>query len=154
MDQKSTAILRIVIVGIGLAVLAVCSLLLPMAIATDNVGYYRPILYGLYLPAVPFYIALFQSMKILGLVDKNLAFSSQSIQYLHTIKVCALAISGLFTVGMPYIYYAAERDDAPGVILIGLIIIFASFVISAAAAVFQKLMQSAVEIKSENDLTV
>jgi hypothetical protein len=48
----------------------------------------------------------------------------------------------------------AERDDAPGIILIGLVIIFASMVIGVFAAVLQKLLTNAIEIKSENDLTV
>lgn len=48
----------------------------------------------------------------------------------------------------------AERDDAPGIIVIGLIIIFASMVIAVFAAVLQKLLKEAIAIKSENDLTV
>ena len=57
-------------------------------------------------------------------------------------------------VGMPLIYYAAEVDDAPGLILIGMVIIFASFVVAVFAAVLQKLLKNAIDIKSENDLTV
>ena len=45
-------------------------------------------------------------------------------------------------------------DDAPGVILIGLILIFASMVIAVFAAVLQKLLKEAIDIKSENDLIV
>ena len=55
---------------------------------------------------------------------------------------------------MPYIFYVADRDDAPGVAAVAFIIIGASFVIAAAAAVFERLMRSTVDIKSENDLTV
>jgi hypothetical protein len=60
----------------------------------------------------------------------------------------------MYVVGMPYIFHAADKDDAPGVALIGFVIIFASFVIATAAGVFQRLVQNAVDIKSENDLTV
>ena len=55
---------------------------------------------------------------------------------------------------MPLFYLVAERDDAPGIILIGMVIIFASIVIAVFAAVFQRLLQEAINIKSENDLTV
>ena len=48
----------------------------------------------------------------------------------------------------------AEIDDAPGIIVIGLVIIFASMVIAVFAAVLQRLLQEAIDIKSENDLTV
>jgi hypothetical protein len=36
----------------------------------------------------------------------------------------------------------------------GLVLIFVSTVIATAAAVFERLLQNAVNIKSENDLTV
>lgn len=55
---------------------------------------------------------------------------------------------------MPVFYLMAEIDDAPGIIVIGLIIIFASMVIAVFAAVLQKLLKEAIDIKSENDLTV
>ena len=48
----------------------------------------------------------------------------------------------------------AEVDDAPGLIILGMVIIFASMVIAVFAAVLQRLLQEAINIKSENDLTV
>jgi hypothetical protein len=55
---------------------------------------------------------------------------------------------------MPYIFYVGDRDDAPGAVAIGLVIVGASFVIATFAAVLQKLLESGRKIKSENDLTV
>ena len=46
------------------------------------------------------------------------------------------------------------KDDIAGAISIGTFATFASSVIGAAAAVFERLLQNAVDIKSENDLTV
>lgn len=73
---------------------------------------------------------------------------------LRNIKNCAIAISGLYALGMPLFYLVADKDDAPGIIAIGMIIIFASIVIAVFAAVLQKLLKEAIDIKSENDLTV
>lgn len=154
MKQASTLILRAVIILIATTVAAVCAILLPLGIMTDQTGLYRYILLGLYIPAIPFFIALFQAYKLLNLIAKNKAFSEKSVNILKSIKFCAVAISGLFFAGMPFIFYVADLDDAPGVVLIGLIIIFASFVIATFAAVLQKLIQNAVDIKEENDLTV
>jgi hypothetical protein len=56
--------------------------------------------------------------------------------------------------GLPLFYLVAERDDAPGIIFIGLVVIFASMVIAVFAAVLQRLLQEAIDIKSENDLIV
>lgn len=154
MKQGSTNILRGVLIIIGLIVLAFCTVALPLGITTDKTGYYRPLLIGLYVPAVPFFVALFQAWKLLGYIDKNKPFSDLSLEALKKIKYCAITISSLFAVGMPYIFWVADRDDAPGVAAIGFIIIFASGVIATFAAVLKKLIQNAKEIKSENDLTV
>lgn len=154
MNRGSTLFLKFVIFLIGAIVLALCVFLLPTGISSDQTGLYRPILMGLYVPAIPFFIALYQALKLLGYIDKNKAFSNKSVLTLKNIKYCAIAISTLFLFGMPYIFQVAEIDDAPGVAAIGFVIIFASFVIATFAAVLQKLIQNAVDIKSENDLTV
>ena len=154
MKKGSTMFLRGVVILIGLAVLALCIIVLPAGIRSDNTGYYVPILWGLYITALPFFFALHQALKLLGLIDRNKAFSRSSVLALKNIKYCALTISGLFALGMPYIFYAADRDDAPGVALVGFIIVGASFVIATFAAVLQKLLRNALDIKSENDLTV
>lgn len=154
MKPGSTIILRGVVILLGLTVLGLCILALPAGISSDNTGYYRPILIGLYVPAIPYFFALYQAMKLLGYIDNNKAFSKSSVNALQKIKYCALAITMLFAAGQPYIFYAADRDDAPGVALIGFVIIGASLVIATFAGVLQKLLQNALDIKSENDLTV
>lgn len=153
-DRGSTIFLRGVVALIGLFVLGLCVFALPAGIATDNTGEYRWILLGLYVPVVPFFYALYQAMKLLDYIDSDEAFSYKSVRTLQRIRNCALVISGLFAAGMPYIFHVADKDDAPGVVAIGLIIIFASLVIATFAALLQKLLQSATKIKSENDLTV
>ncbi|HCT64379.1 MAG TPA: hypothetical protein DIC60_03760 [Lachnospiraceae bacterium] len=45
-------------------------------------------------------------------------------------------------------------DYTPGLIIIGMVPIFASMVITVFAAVLQRLLKEAVNIKSENDLMV
>jgi hypothetical protein len=154
MNRSSTIFLRGVIILIGTLIFAICVLGLPRIIDTFEPGGYDPILIGLYIPAIPFFFALYQAMKLLNHIDRNQAFSESSIASFRTIKYCALVISGLFAGGMPYIFYVADKDDAPGVVAMALVIIFASFVIATFAAVLQKLIQNAVDIKSENDLTV
>jgi hypothetical protein len=154
MNQGSTYFLKFVVVLIGLIVLTLCIFVLPVGIQTDRTGEYRNILLGLYVPAIPFFIALYQAIQLLNYIEKNKAFTEASVRALKNVKNCAITISILFGAGMPYIFYVADKDDAPGVVAVGFIIIFASFVIATAAALFQKLFQNAVDIKSENDLTV
>jgi hypothetical protein len=49
-----------------------------------------------------------------------------------------------------------NRDnDNPGApIFIGILIIFPSIVVATVAAMFERILQNAVDLKSENDLTV
>lgn len=154
MKQASTLFLRSAVFVIGLIVLAICVFTLPAGISSDETGDYRPILAGLYVAAIPFFVALYQTLKLLQYIDKNEAFSNLSVKALQVIKYCALVISGLFVAGLPYIYHVADKDDAPGVVAIALVITFASFVIATFAAILQKLVQNAMDIKNENDLTV
>ncbi|MES2470928.1 MAG: DUF2975 domain-containing protein [Patescibacteria group bacterium] len=154
MKKGSTLLLKGVIFLIGAIVLFLCAYVLPQGIMTDVTGLYRPILIGLYFPAIPFFVALYQALKLLNNIDKGLAFSNLSTKALNVIKYCAIIISILYAIGMPFIFIAAEKDDAPGVIVIGLVIIFASVVIATFAAVLQKLLQEALDIKAENELTV
>ncbi len=120
-----------------------------------NIAYIKYIVFiYLYVTAIPFYFALYQGFKLLSYIDKNKAFSGLSVRALKNIKYCAVTISIFYAAGMPVFYLMAEIDDAPGIIVIGLIIIFASMVIAVFAAVLQKLLKEAIDIKSENDLTV
>ncbi|MEX1112651.1 MAG: DUF2975 domain-containing protein [Candidatus Andersenbacteria bacterium] len=154
MGRGSTMFLQGVIFLIGIGVLALCVVVFPWVISSGQAGYYSPLLLGMYVPAIPFFIALYQTLKLLRYIDKNKAFSPLSVQALKNIKYCAGAVSALYAVGMPYILYVAELDDAPGAVAIGLVIIFASLVIAVFAAVLEQLLQNAIAIKSENDLTV
>ncbi|ENH95643.1 hypothetical protein J416_14967 [Gracilibacillus halophilus YIM-C55.5] len=156
----STRFLKIVIAFIGLIVLSISIFGLPR-IAIDVADSPRlvqlvvySILSGMYISAIPFFIALYQAVQLLRYIDRKNAFSELSVQALKVIKRCALSISFIYVGIMPAIYLFGEKDDAPGVILIGLLIIFASFVIAVFALVLQKLLKSAIDMKTENDLTV
>lgn len=163
MKRGSTLFLKVAVIFIGIPVLAACLFLLPQIANEANEAASRgsdlafvvyAILMVMYVSAVPFYFALYQSFNLLSYIDKNQAFSELSVKALKKIKNCALIISGLYVVGIPFVYILAEVDDAPGLILVGMVMIFAPLVIAVFAAVLQRLLQQAIDIKSENDLTV
>lgn len=160
MERGTTLFLKAAVILIGIPVLALCLFLVPEIanfIAELYPGYtfLKYLVYlDLYASAIPFYVALYQAFKLLSYIDKNNAFSDRSVRALKNIKYCAILISGVYVAGMPLFYLIAEKDDAPGIIVIGLVLIFASMVVAVFAAVLQKLLQEVVAIKSENDLTV
>jgi hypothetical protein len=153
-NHGSTLFLRTAVALISLIVIALCVVALPAGIQSDNMGGYRTIFLGMYVTVIPFFIALYHTLKLLDYIDHNQAFSTASVRALKNIKYCALAISGLYTAGLPYIYMVADKDDAPGVVVIGLLLAFAPAVVAVFAALMQKLLQNAIDIKAENDLTV
>ncbi|MGE5479974.1 MAG: DUF2975 domain-containing protein [Chloroflexota bacterium] len=154
MKQGSTTFLKAVVSLIGLAVLAVCIFALPVGIRESGTSGYGPIFIGMYVTALPFFFALYQTMKLLGYIDKNNAFSELSVEALKNIKICAIIISALFGAAMPYIFVVAENDDAPGVVVMGLVIVLASLAVATFAAVLQRLLREALDLKTENELTV
>ena len=155
MIKGSTLFLKLVMILLGLAVLALCVLVLPEGLRhTHNWDGYRPLLLAMYIPVMPFYIALYQGYRILQNIDHNQVFSTSSIAALNTIKNCGIVIGGIYALGLPYIFYVAQMDDAPGVVLLGLVFTFAPLAIAVFAAVIRKQLQKTLAIKSENDLTV
>ncbi|MCM3631115.1 DUF2975 domain-containing protein [Paenibacillus glycanilyticus] len=158
MERGTTLFLKVTVFLMGLPILALCIFGLPaiMKEATEAWPDYwvYPVITAMYLSAIPFYIALYQAFKLLGYIDRNQAFSELSVTALKNIKFCGIAISILYAAAEPFLFFIADVDDAPGLIVIGLVVIFASLVIAVFAAVLQKLLKNAIDIKSENDLTI
>jgi hypothetical protein len=79
----------------------------------------------------------------------------RSVRALRIIKFCALITATLILGAEAYIFiFVRGTDDVAGGVMMGAFIIFVSAVIATAAAVFERILQNAVDIKSENDLTV
>jgi hypothetical protein len=153
MNFGSTLFLRGVIYCIGLAALGVCVIIAGVSLS-GNAGEFLPVLGLIFLSALPFFYALYNALLLLRYIDKNIAFSELSVKAIRSIKLAAFSISVLYAAGMPLIIYVADKDDAPGVVLLGLIFIFAPLVVGVFAAVLEKLLENAIQLKSENDLTV
>jgi hypothetical protein len=138
----------------GLVVLALCIFVLPQGIAQEWNTNLLPVVISMYGAAIPFYVVLYQTLVLLNLIDKNKAFSDASVKALGRIKVSAAIIAALYTISLPYFYYVAQSEDAPGVMVIGSLFAGAPLVIAVFAAVLQKLLYNAIALQKENDLTV
>ena len=160
MKRGSTNFLKVAVIFLGIPILALCIFVLPILAkdAAEGNSEFAYVLYGIvivmYVSAIPYFIALYQAFKLLIYIDKNKAFSDISVKSIKKIKHCAITISGLHLIGLPFLITFAHLDDAPGVVLVGMLFIFAPMVIAVFAAVLQRLLQEAITIKSENELTV
>jgi hypothetical protein len=161
MKRSSTIFLQVVVVIIGTGVLALMlwepHLEGRNAHATLFQVYFNdPFLAYAYTASIAFFTALYQAFKLLGYVRRNEVFSQAAVKALRTIKYCAMTLVA-FIVGAEAWFFIVQRgkeDDIAGGVMMGLFLIFVSAVVATAAAVFERTLQSAVELKSENDLTV
>jgi DUF2975 family protein len=99
------------------------------------------------------FVALYQAFKVLGYAGQNKIFSPAAVKSLRTIKYCAMTIIGFVAVSVTFMFFT-DPDDRPAGIFMRILITFPSIVVVAAATMVERILQNAVEIKSENDLTV
>jgi len=158
MKRSSTIFLQVVIVLIGIGTLALM-LWFPHIEGRNahatlfEICFKDPFLAYAYIASIPFFVALYQAFKVLGYVRQNKTFSQPTVKALRTIKYCAIAIIGFVAVGVIFIMLG-DKDDRPPGVFMSILTTFASIVIATAAAMFERILQNAVDIKSENDLTV
>lgn len=112
------------------------------------------ILYG-YAASIAFFVALYKAFRLLGYIGQNKVFSANSVQALKSIKYCAIVLSILIVMAGVYIkLFHSKEDDPAGFLSLCIVITFVSIVVATAAAIFEKILQKAVDMKSENDLTI
>lgn len=159
MKKSSVVFLQIVIVLIGIGALAL--LLWEPHLEGRNTNatlvqiyFLDPFLAYAYTASIAFFVALYQAFTLLGYIGQNKIFTQRSVDTLRTIKYCAMSLIGFIAAPLAYLFIARPDDDIAGGVAVGLMLMFVSTVIATVAAVFERLLQNAVDMKSENDLTV
>jgi hypothetical protein len=158
MTRSATLFLQIVIVLIGLAAVAFLlgepHLEGRNAHATPFEVYFKdPFLAFVYVASIPFFVGLYQALKLLAYAGQNNAFSPAAVKALRTIRYCAIAIIGFVAVSVVFMPMNDPDDGPPGVVM-RVIVAFGAIIVATAAAMFERITQNAVDIKSEHDLTV
>jgi Protein of unknown function (DUF2975) len=158
MKKSSTIFLQVIIVLIGIGALAL--MLWEPCVEGRNahatlfqIYFNDPFLAYAYIASISFFVALYQAFKLLGYIGQNKVFSQTAVNALRIIKYCAIAIIGFVAVSVVFMMFG-DKDDRPPGIFMRMLITFPSIVIATAAAMFERILQNAVDIKSENDLTV
>ena len=104
--------------------------------------------------SLPFFFGLYQGFTLLGYVGRGQTFSREASEAVQRIKYCALAVIGFIAGAEAYIILGVSDDDRAGGVAMGIALSFACLVTATAAAVIERVLQSAVDLKSEHDLTV
>jgi hypothetical protein len=159
MKRISIIFLQAVVVLIGIVALAI---LIRFPLTEGRAAnldlfsiYFDPfILYG-YATSIAFFVALYKAFKLLGYIGQNKVFSSNAVKTLKSIKYCAIVLSVLIVAAALYIRISHNKEDDPaGFLAICIVTTFVSVVVATAAAIFEKILQNAIDMKSENDLTI
>ena len=154
MKRGSTLFLKVVILLIGIAALTFMIWFPPTEGRAANLDlvsiYFRdPFLAYLYMASIPFFVALYQAFKLLGYIGQNKIFSQIAVNALRTIKYCAITLVGFIAPAEAYLFIVRPGDDIAGGVFMGILISFISIVVATAAAVFERLLQNAIDMKSE-----
>ena len=159
MKKIPIVFLQAVIVLIGIVALAIM-IRLPLtegrAVNLDLFSIYADpfILYG-YAASIAFFVALYKAFKLLGYIGQNKVFSPGSVKALKSIKYCAILLSILIVLAGLYVrLFHSKEDDPAGFLAMCIVTTFVSIVVATAAAIFEKILQNAIDMKSENDLTI
>ena len=158
MNRGSILFLKAVVVLIGAGALAL--LLWEPQIegvnknATQFEIYFNdPFLAYVYIASIPFFVALYQAFKVLGYAGQNRVLSHDAVMALRIIKHCAITIICFVALSILFMV-RGDPDDRPAGLFMRILITFPSIVVATAMVVLERVLQSAVDIKSENDLTV
>mgnify|MGYP003365013791 CR=1 FL=1 len=158
--QIPTTILRLVLLTAATVVLVICSIVVWHTIAEINsASSFHSLslflLIGVLSSSVPYFIALYQAFKLLRLIDTNGTFTISSVKALKIITRCSIVVFAICAIaGLPFFYTVAKLEDAPGLVFIGIAITGFSFTIAVFASVLNRLLQEAIKVKTENDLTI
>lgn len=159
MKRGSTLFLRLTLVVMGLPVLAVVLQLGVEVSLTLIRGEPLPVVvWGWFAvlagSAVPYFIALRETWRLLVLIDCGEAFSEPSILALRKIRRCAVIVAILFALGLPVFAELALIEEAPGLFVIGMGIVGISVVIAVFAGLLGHLLKQAIFVRAENEFTV
>lgn len=109
------------------------------------------VFYAIYPTIIPFFIALFKASKLLSFIEKGEAFSTNSVSCLKSISINAFVIAIFYlSTSMLLIIFNYKNNF----MITSISFFFTSFSISVFSSVLSELMENALKIKSENDLTI
>lgn len=157
MKSSSTVFLQAIIVLIGIGAFAFM-IWEPRvegvnAHATSFQMYFNLFVMYAFIGSIPFFAALYHAFKVLGYIRQNKTFSQATVNSLRTIKYCALILIGFVALSVIFMI-GGDREDRPAGLFMRILVSFPSIIVATVAALSERILQNAVDMKSENDLTV
>ena len=138
MKKFITYVLSGLLILIGFIIFLMCSFVLP-SISDDVVRHspeithlQYPILLGMYATAIPFFYAIYATIKIIFTAEKESIYAEEIKGFLTHISYCAVVIILLYIAG--FIILDVSKALPPVVAILGIIIIIVSCIVATAAS--------------------
>jgi|ERR1051326_2327652 hypothetical protein len=111
----------------------------------SEIYFHDPFLAYAYAASIFFFVALYQTVKLLGFLGRKEAFSERSMKALRTIKYCAMALAVSIVAAQCYLFILVrDSDDIAGGAVMSLFLLLVAATIAIVAAVFQRRVQNAL----------
>jgi len=143
-QKINSTILSSVIVLMGTIILLLCVFVLPRVaqetvLIHPEVAYLRyPILLGMYATALPFFYAIYETVKMIQAIECQSIFSNRIVQGLNHIKYCAFVIIVLYVLGIFVLEYANALPPVIAVMGFGILIV--TIMVAAGAAFIKNVL--------------
>jgi len=155
--KKQTLLLKVALIVISLMMILAAVIVVPTILKnthTDLGGLVWPFGIGFYAIIGLVLLAVYQSWQLLILIDQRKVFTVSSVDALTWIKRAAYSVTIIFAALLPIFYVWVQAEDAPGLLLLALILTGIAFVIGLFANILAQLLASAIQLKTENELTI
>ncbi|EOI6518014.1 DUF2975 domain-containing protein [Enterococcus faecium] len=156
--KLKTLLLKFVVLGIS-TVFILFGILFYTQIATSEKGFTFDWQTTLFVSVIYFALLLgiiiaYFLLRLLKQIEENQAFSNQSLDILKKIERTILIIGFAFFGLLPKFLKVAYLDDAPGLMLVGIAVVFIPFAVYTLTSVLENLLEHAILLKTDHDLTV
>ena len=103
-----------------------------------------PFLACAYIASIAFFMALYQTFKVVGYAGQNNLFSQSTLKSLRIIKYCARTLVVFVLTGEAYLFIVRPEDDIAGGVFMGLLAIVLFGTIAIVATRFEKNLQNKI----------
>ena len=115
----------------------------------------KPIFYTLLvLTAVLFIIILLKVIQVITQFERHEIFSLRTQTLFTQASIYTFIVSAIYMLFLPIFYIAADLDDAPGFVLIGLFFVVLSFALALLFWVITNIIKQAQELAEESKWVV
>ena len=149
-EHTKTFCLKIALVLIFIPIVLITCFATPSlyveAVENNEINHYFVLAFVvlMILVLLPCAVAIFQTLKLFTNIEKGVYYSEKSMKSFRVIQYSGVVAAGLFAAMLPSVFYFAEMDDAPGLVLLGLIFVFGGCAIAVFASVMRDLVMEKV----------